>query len=514
MKILRTALTLPLLCISCYFEPLFAASIENFDSPVSDMAVDQPVGIYLEELFFAIDTPVVVDERVKGNITDKVSTPSSVAERFKSVAKSFELALYYDGSIAHIYQASDVSSTNLWVSRKIAERVTSIAARLDLFDSINNLSYSRDELIVSGYPRFLEQISELADALHHKPRLYTPPIVSQTFQLKKAKPTDSLQVINGRQRIVPGVVSQLDGPMLNIQSLQNNEIGQQNGNGAWHLLDSLSDDVIRFKADVFNNAVIIKDQANTIASHIALIEPLDVEQRMIDINTTTVDINVDRLRELGVNWQLKKRENEDQETWENMLLLAGQPGIQEDTDRVVLQILHDKNKFMSRIHTLESQGAARIVSTSQVSTTQNIATTLLIPPFNMSEHTIVLSNEGKVAIVFSKSEGITLQVTPQVREQHGRSMIALSTVHQKNSIAADHQLSFITSSFSTSASIHGDGALIVGGSAIIQRSTAAEPGIHNNKPNLIAHTDNSEANSETNSEHIERIFLISPEIKP
>lgn len=244
-------------------------------------------------------------------------------------------------------------------------------------------------------------------------------------------------------------------------------------------------------------------------SNVATTQNLKMQkQHAISVETIIVDVNVDQLRELGVSWRLNKHEDEDHEAWENMFLRTGQPEIQENTDQVVVQTLGDKNGFMSRIRALESQDAVRIVSTSKVDTTQNVETELLQPPFNVSEHLFIRPKAGNNPIVILNSEGVSLHVTLQVGDQSGLSTVALQATHSEKPVIVDQRFSTNTSRVHSSASVHSDDILLIGGMARVQGDTALQPSIQGNKPIPAAQADKSE----TSNEHIERIYLISPEI--
>ena len=108
-----------------------------------------------------------------------------------------------------------------------------------------------------------------------------------------------------------------------------------------------------------------------------LIEALDTEPRMVEIEATIIDLDTDRLRELGVDWRLDDRRGS----------VLGDDAFASDTGATALDaagadlaggggvvslVLGDELRFLSRIRALESQGAARIVSKPHVITLANV----------------------------------------------------------------------------------------------------------------------------------------------
>src|SRR5690606_5705990 len=60
---------------------------------------------------------------------------------------------------------------------------------------------------------------------------------------------------------------------------------------------------VRIEADQRLNAVIVRDSAERLPRYEQLIAALDVEPQSLEIEATIIDVNIDRARELGVNWR-------------------------------------------------------------------------------------------------------------------------------------------------------------------------------------------------------------------
>jgi len=84
---------------------------------------------------------------------------------------------------------------------------------------------------------------------------------------------------------------------------------------------------IRIEADPRLNAIIVRDLADRLPRYEQLIAALDVEPQSLEIEATIIDINTDRMRELGVNWRWSNAGNEvlfGNGTASDLLLRAGQ----------------------------------------------------------------------------------------------------------------------------------------------------------------------------------------------
>ena len=87
--------------------PVSAATLVRFDHQAVLQAREQPVAEFLEELFGQIGVPVMVDERITGTVNGGFA--DSLEEIYADIASSFQLAMYYDGAIVHIYPARDIN---------------------------------------------------------------------------------------------------------------------------------------------------------------------------------------------------------------------------------------------------------------------------------------------------------------------------------------------------------------------------------------------------------------------
>jgi type III secretion protein C len=120
---------------------------------------------------------------------------------------------------------------------------------------------------------------------------------------------------------------------------------------------------IRIEADQRLNAVIVRDQADRLARYEQLIAQLDVEPQSLEIEATIIDVNTDRLRELGINWR-----------WNNAgygVQVGNGANAPAQRRRVVSAVLGRSASSFAH-QRAAGRGAARVVSSPQVVTLSNV----------------------------------------------------------------------------------------------------------------------------------------------
>ena len=552
-RLRRALATLAAAVLACA-APLAGAAetLVGLDTPITIKAREQPVEKFLRELFGQMGVPVSVDNDVRGAVNGDFD--ESAAEVLEDVKTAFQLSYYYDGAVLHVYPASELSRDIVYLSSQaMARRVVDNVEALALTDAENRLEVADMGLVVTGSPRFLAQVRELADAVESRTASADVPETFRVFKLKYGWADDVSLVVGGQKIVLPGVVSLLRNlvggdvgklgtagpaaaasgarrtpppptrPKLKGQGLQSVAgdpvpVGPDTEAAAElarELGVSASADGkggrARIVADPLNNAVVIRDRADRMASYARLIETLDVEPLMVEIEATIIDMNTDRLRQLGIEWRL-------QSDGGNALLGAngiapattlgtGPDPISDEDGGIVSLVLGDRNRFISRIRALEEQGAARIVSKPHVITLANVEALL------DSTSTFFVRVEGQEEVdLFDVSVGTTLRVTPHVFDNLGATQIKL-LVGIEDGNTSDQRVDQIPiidrSTINTQALIEEGQSLLIGGLVreTNQNSVSKVP-LLGDLPGIGA-LFRSNAKS---SRQAERMFLITPRL--
>lgn len=520
-------------------QPAQSADVPGLEQPVSLMPRDQAIGQFIKDLFSRIGVPVQIDESIRGTVNGDFN--KSARAVFEDLMKSFQLTLYYDGAVAYVYPANDIVHKVVYMPGTVGQQVVSNAASMNLVDDNNLVEVSSAGLIVTGTQRFVEQVEELGDVLQQGAPRSQPSDTYRVFSLRYAWADDVTMAVGGQEVVIPGVASLLrrliepgsiaaPPPALTRQRLSPTEPGLR-GQGLQAVgktqlgSDNATDDrnvqqlspggstgSTRIVADSRQNAIIIRDQPGRMAGYEALVRSLDIEPQMVEIEATIIDMNTDRLLELGVNWRAQTNDFE---------ALVGQGNVTSDQSLqsqlsgfasvgrggIVSLVLGDESEFISRVRALETQGAARIVSKPHVITLSNVEALL------DTTSTFFVRVAGREEVdLFNVSVGTTLRVTPHVVDGADQTHIKL-LVSVEDGSATDRTVDQIPvverSSINTQALMNVGESLLIGGLVreVTSNSTSKVPLLGSIPAIGALFRSNTKQ-----SQRVERLFLITPRL--
>jgi type III secretion protein C len=539
------------------------APIPGLEKSVQLTAREQPIEIFLQDLFGQTGLPVSVHSSVTGVVNASFNT--SAHQVLQDISRAFGLATYYDGVIVHVYAARDVARRILAVAPPVAERVMRSADEMGLTDAHNSVRATQDgSLVVTGTPRFIEQVGELVHAAR-KAQAAQPPLGFKVFYLRYAWAQDVTITFAGRQLVVPGVASILRSlfgasPQSYVQTVTQDRLlratrpglrgkGLASTGGLGRLgipdaknrsprpdtlpVDYVNGDAsaqstpnradttplpfggqsqVRIEADPRLNAIIVRDAPERMAHYEQLIASLDIEPQSLEIEATIIDVNTDRLRELGINW----RWNEDNDAvlfgrgdTSDLLLRPNADITPSGRGGFVSMVLGNDETFVARINALEAEGAARIVSRPQVLTLSNVEAT-----FDTSSTFYVRVAGSYEADLFNISAGTSLRVTPHVFKDNGQVRIKLLVTVEDGNLSTqsvDNIPIVERSAINTQALINAGESLLIGG--MVREETVE---IEEKVPFLgdIPLVGMFFRSKMDRTERIERMFLISPRLAP
>ncbi|MEE9320677.1 MAG: type III secretion system outer membrane ring subunit SctC [Granulosicoccus sp.] len=393
------------------FTTAIAASVPNFDRQVEIALVNEvTTAEYIEKLFGLIEVPVVVSDQVVGDVVGAFSGPAD--QLFSELAGAIPVTVYYDGTRAYVYPAKNVTRSFVGVPEKVSLQVVKQVANLDLADNLNKVSLADKGLWVRGTDRFFEQVDELKNAALKSDKTYQPQVVHKIFKVKYGYAADYPMKIGGEDYLIRGIVNtliamqsgstSLPPPVIRQQKQSNTEEGESSNERLQMVKDGGGDTTnstmvegdaraplqyagqgsqglsnVLIIADEANNSIIIRDRADRMAGYERLISMLDVKPEKVQIEATIIDLYTDRLRDLGINWRLMDKNNDilfGDGTPADRLLKPGTEITPSGEGGMVSMTLGLGNgvEYIARIHALETQGAARIVSKPSVLTLHNI----------------------------------------------------------------------------------------------------------------------------------------------
>jgi len=538
------------------------------DREVQLTAREQPISAFVQDLFGRIDIPVSVSPTIKGAVNGSFNGP---AERtWKSVSRAFNIVEYYDGTVLYVYSPADMATRTLPITASAASRVQRTVTEMRLPDARNTIKSTREgTLIVSGARRFIEQVEEIARAQMVSERTGTP-TGFKVFYLRYAWAQDVNIAFGGRQVMLPGVASivralmtsnaksqvsvtsyetpapgtvaavrgqrsarglpTLGGPDANpnissgpivaaaglgggTTKVAGDAGGAANGfNPA--LVVAADPSQVRVEADARLNAVVVRDTPERLEQYEQLIAALDVEPQALEIEATIIDLNVEKLREIGINWRgghgrwsllFGNGTNSDLALRPNISPTDVTPS---GSGGYISAVLGGANEFIARINLLQSQGAAKVVSSPQVLTLSNVEAVF----DNSSTFFVRVAGRDDVDL-FNVSAGTTLRVTPHVFKDNGQVRIKMLVSIEDGSLSATRTVDTLPvvnrSAISTQALIFEGESLLVGG--IVRESNNDD---YNKLPvlgdlPLIGGLFRSTAQGQA---RVERLFLIQPRL--
>jgi len=565
--VLRMSCTLLLTCAT---PALHAAEPPFGERKVDLTARNQPTADFLNQFFAAAGLRVAVNGTVAGKINGRFSgLPADIWAR---LAKAFNLIAYYDGAVVTIYSANDVQSRTVTVAPGRASELSGAVQRGALGDASNRVRITSPETVLAtGTPRFLDQVQQIAAALPRTPVRQRAAVATiapvqpqpagaggiepyelRVFYLRYARADDTTLSTGDREVRVPGVgttIARVMGDGLPIGAVSGAYGDQRVRQSAPRLLgrglDSVPPDPSRatpydddedylglpaptpaslpapaplprngprITVDPSLNAVIVRDRPENMPAYEGLVRSLDVAPQIVELEATIIDVNVDRLRELGINWRLQSGD------WSalfggDIVRRTGNPQV--DTVNTgaanrglsLSGIIGANDEFIARINALEDKGVARVVSRPQLITLSNIEAV-----FDRTRTFYVRVAGDRQVDLFNVTAGTVLRVNPHVLVDNGQPRIRM-VVNIEDGAMLDGTVDRIPvverASVSTQALITEGESLLLGG-LTVNSDLDAESSI----PLLgdIPVLGELFKSRSKRRQHTERLFLISPRI--
>ncbi|MCR5867116.1 MULTISPECIES: type III secretion system outer membrane ring subunit SctC [Aquincola] len=272
--------------------------------------------------------------------------------------------------------------------------------------------------------------------------------------------------------------------------------------------------MVRVEADARLNAVIVRDAPDRLAQYEQLVAALDIEPQTLEIEATIIDVNTERLKELGINWRYSRGRSSllfgRGDASDRGLAPGTAPADITPVGRggFVSAVLGDAREFIARVNLLEDQGAAKVVSSPQVLTLSNVEAVF----DNSSTFYVRVAGREDVDL-FNVSAGTTLRVTPHVFKDGGEVRIKMLVSIEDGSLSSTRVVDTLPvverSAVNTQALIFEGESLLVGG---ITREASNDgvtkvPGLGDVPVLGGLFRSTSQGNS-----RVERMFLISPRL--
>lgn len=548
--------------------PAQAAMPSFTQSEIVIAARDQHVATFLTDFFGKTNLRAKVSSSVTGKING--SWRGSPGQIWQQLSQAFNIVAYYDGGVVRVYSAAEMTSRTIPVAQPI-DLVRQVN-QMNITDQYNIVKATRNAVVVTGVPSFIDQVSQLATGpkLNQPTQPVSPITAASTgtgivsplptssvgsgagfaslplrskiieratprsryeirmFYLRYARADDTLISNGGQQTSRPGVATILremmgDGRRSEtISTSGNRDLSRRRGSGSRQLEDvdgfgvnderreeistteGLSPRDIngpRISVDVANNAVIVRDRPEAMGTYEGLIAGMDIEQRTIEIEATIIELDTNRLKNLGIDFNLQ--------TNKLGLVFGGNPvqGTAFGSDIAASYLSGSGNLFQVRINALERQGVLKVTARPRLTSLNNIEAVF----DNQDRFNVRVSGE-RDARLFEVRYGTILRVTPSVLSDNNELRTKLQVVIEQgrlNATVVDGIPGTSNSIINTEAIIKQGESLLIGGITI-----DSEFDFKSKTPGLgdIPVAGNLFKKRQKGAQYLERLILITPRI--
>jgi len=338
-------------------------------APIKVSVKNQSLPDLLRALASENHVPIILSDAVKGSVTGSfLQRPAAL---FDALAMSYGLSWYYDGHLLYVTAQTEDQTRTLPVAADRFAQLRGLTHELGLDDGRYPVHWLQAEnaIQVSGPPRYVEQMQELAQLVDGDTARAHAPMEVRVFRLKNAWAKDIVNRAGDQETTIPGVASLLrqlvGGQPLPIPEAARPRTGSATVPATASLSDAagspnaatarkgdilsalggyMGDAVagiraggapgaagqpreagdVSVEADPRTNAVVVRGTREKIRLCEQLIADLDTPSQLVEIEATIIDVDTDQAEQFGVSARLANRGHFD--------LGTGQPTVPGGSD--------------------------------------------------------------------------------------------------------------------------------------------------------------------------------------
>jgi type III secretion protein C len=493
-------------------------------------AEDKPLTELLRQLCAAQSIPVVISDKVEGTVNGKFTAvePQALLE---SLAAAYGLIWFFDGDVLYIYDDSEIDSQIINAPGLDFDQLDRILRdlQIDFGQPRNSLRMTEELVSVAGPPRFVKLVAEVISGLLSSDTAI--PDAIEVYPLKYAWAYDTKFESNGTQLTVPGVATVLQQllpsyasgalgmagssaqPTLptTVAKLTNTSLPNPypatrgpaepevrralpasstvpGGTSVPAEPAGVSDFDPLITYDIRLNAVIVRDTKARLRSYRDVIAALDKPVRIIQIQASIIDINVNYSLKYGNQFLFTGKAGSFRGSASLLAPAAdGQSSITDATASLIDSagdvirsgglnfssiVMTNAIDFINNIQLLEQDGMAHILSQPTVVTLNNLEAVI------QRQQTFYVKVPGTYTTdLYDISAGTVMKVTPHVIEDGNQFAINLIVNIQDGEIEPEtgrqvENLPLTTQdSLNTRAVLRENNSLLIGGLVREERST-------------------------------------------
>ena len=445
--------------------------------------------VYGVRLSYGLPQDVLAKGRLKA---------SGGVEFLDRLAQPYRFRWFVYNDTLYIVPRDDNASVRLQVGQDAVQDAKQALIGIGLFDSRFGWGELPDEgiVIVSGPRAYVDLARSILLPDDKKVAMAGRQVM--LFRLKYASATDRVINSRGRSETVPGVKTILSNLLfghgsaekisdarsrMDIDSFKRSRMPKVEKGGAREVGDSLfgrggshaqedgdesvsgrsaksgygGDSRPRIEADPSLNAIIIYDNGSKRAMYQSLIEQLDVEPQQVEIEALIVDIDRNRLSELGVEWGARSSSGKV-----NTVFNSGPP----ESKGTALPLpgstllISNAAMFYARLKAMEGNGEAHVLATPTVLTLDNVAAVL-----DLSQTRYVPLLGERYADLADITAGTMLRVIPRIVHDGPSPRVRLEVDIEDGTLGNNNtaDASVTRSTISTQAIVDVQQTLVIGG---------------------------------------------------
>lgn len=444
--------------------------------------------VYGVRLSFGLPQDALVKGRLKAN---------TGVEFLDRLAQPYKFRWFVYNETLYVVPRDDNASVRLQVGEDAVQDAKQALIGIGLFDSRFGWGELPDEgiIVISGPRAYVDLARSILLPDEKKVALQGRQVM--LFRLKYASATDRVITSRGRSETVPGVKTILSNllfgqgtgekvvnshSMLDVYSPKRSrkpsverggarevglfgmtgrqeDEGEESASGQSEKSGYGNDMRPRIEADPTLNAIIIYDNGSKRAMYESLIMQMDIEPQQVEIEALIVDIDRNKLSELGVEWGTRSPGGKV-----STFINAGaseSKGTELPLPGSTLMI-SNAALFYARLKAMEGNGEAHVLATPTVLTLDNVAAVL-----DLSQTRYVPLLAERYADLANVTAGTMLRVIPRIVQDGTSTRVRLEVDIEDGALGATtgagSETSVTRSTISTQAIVDAQQTLVIGG---------------------------------------------------
>lgn len=482
------------------------------DSAYAIECKETPINIVLRDFAKSFSVDPVIDSSVSG-ICDGWRRSENAIFFLDNVAAEFKFQWFVYKTKIYFSAVSDQQTKRLKLSEGLKKALVGVGVFQKKF-GWGELPGEK-AVLVSGPKRYISIIERLNKKEKEKKEKKEAEEKANVyvFPLKYASVMDRTITIRGKKTIIPGVATILKGLLARSGSTANPKFTNINSDVDTKRSESMLKMGRNVKtgtsveADVRTNSVIIKSATHDFDYYQQLILDLDEVRNLIEIDAIIVDVNREKLKDIGVNLEYRNNrtgENGGFRTFDRVAQNALNPVA--NVNATVL--INDFNRFQANLKLMQGRGDASIIANTSILTMENEPAVI-----DLSETVFIQNISERVANVEPVTAGTLLNVTPKSIDDIDSPKIGLSIEIEDGKVIQSSQVNGLPSirktNISTRAIIDQSRSLVIGGYHVnsYEDTLTKIPGVGDIP--VLGNLFSSRKKKVTNRE---RLFILTPRI--